>query len=300
MQNNNLTGYFGPGTVTWSVYREPILMLGSYRALLLQIANPAVAEGVAHFSNFKQDALGRGFRTFRAMATIYFGTVGEADEVGRKLNRVHDSIKGQYRDASGSLVQYEANQADLKLWVLATLVDTALFIFEKVPIRGMAPGWEAQFYEESKEVAAVMGIPAEKYPADLAAFRAYFDDMLQNPILGSSPVSRELTDSIVHHFRILQGPARLFASAWLPAPLCERLGLPDAVRSEKKMNRLLPVIRFMYKLLPAPIRFAPAYHQAMFRIAKVTGQPTAVLGRVFNWLALRAYLPFGLPVRRQT
>ncbi|MEM9822996.1 MAG: hypothetical protein AAF985_18090, partial [Bacteroidota bacterium] len=43
---NQAQGFFGPDSVTWRIYREPSLLLGGVSALLLQIAHPAVAEGV--------------------------------------------------------------------------------------------------------------------------------------------------------------------------------------------------------------------------------------------------------------
>ena len=40
-------GLFGPESVTWRVNRESVLLLGGGRALLLQVAHPSVAAGVA-------------------------------------------------------------------------------------------------------------------------------------------------------------------------------------------------------------------------------------------------------------
>jgi uncharacterized protein (DUF2236 family) len=295
MQNKNTEGYFGPDSMTWRLYREPIIMTGSYRALLLQIAHPAVAEGVARFSNFKQDALGRGFRTFLAMATLYFGTRDEADAVGRQLHRAHQGIRGSFEDGHGRQ-SYQANQSDLKLWVFATLVDTALMVFERAPVPGLPDGWQEQYYEESKSAAAILGIPPEQYPADLAAFRAYMAGMLEGGVLGSTETSRELTQSVVDHFWVIAPLARTFGSAWLPAALSQKLGLPDQVRAERRAGRWFGVIRALYRLLPGPLRYAPAYHQAMYRIAEARKQGRPLAGQFYNWLVRRAHIPLGLPL----
>jgi hypothetical protein len=50
---------FGPDSVTWRVNREAILLLGGGRALLLQVAHPLVAAGVAEHSNFRTAPLTR-------------------------------------------------------------------------------------------------------------------------------------------------------------------------------------------------------------------------------------------------
>jgi uncharacterized protein (DUF2236 family) len=292
MKHDNINGYFGPDSITWRLYREPIIITGSYRALLLQIAHPAVAEGVARFSNFRQDALGRGFRTFLAMATLYFGTREEAEAVGRRLHRAHEGIKGT--DAHGR--PYQANQPDLKLWVFATLVDTALMVFEKAPVRDLPTDWQVRYYEESKAAAGLLGIPADQYPADLGAFRAYMQGMLDSDLLGSSDTSREMTDSVVNHFWVIAPLAGWFGSAWLPAPLSRRLGLPDQGRSARIVARLFRVILAMYRLLPRGMRYAPAYHQAMDRIATARQDHRPMAGIFYNWLVKRTQIPLGLPV----
>jgi uncharacterized protein (DUF2236 family) len=89
-------GYFGPDSATWEVYRESVFLLGGVRALLLQVAHPAIADGVARFSNFQTDAFGRAFRTFLAMGTLYYGNRAQAESVCQRLERIHTSITGSY------------------------------------------------------------------------------------------------------------------------------------------------------------------------------------------------------------
>ena len=52
-------GVFGPGSVTWEVMAEPLLMLGAGRALLMQAAHPLVAEGAIEHSSYATDPFGR-------------------------------------------------------------------------------------------------------------------------------------------------------------------------------------------------------------------------------------------------
>jgi uncharacterized protein (DUF2236 family) len=44
----------GPDTVTWRVNREPVVFMGGGRALLLQVAHPLVAAGVAQHSDYQR------------------------------------------------------------------------------------------------------------------------------------------------------------------------------------------------------------------------------------------------------
>jgi len=292
----NAIGYFGPDTVTWQIYREPVFVLGGVRALLLQVAHPAVADGVAHFSSFQSDPFGRGYRTFAAMAMIYFGTRDQAEATARRLWRIHAAIRGAY-PMPPSEIQYSANDPDLLLWVLATLTDTTFRVYEKVPLPGLPPDWKERFYEESKTAARLLGIPAEVYPADLPAFERYMDTILKGELLGSAPTCRDMAQAIVRHPRAPKKMAALFAAGWLPAPLCRRLGIDAGENPAARMDKWLGRISRLYQWLPGWLRYNPAYHQAQYRIAKATGESPTWSGRFFNWLGKRVKVPLGLEIR---
>jgi uncharacterized protein (DUF2236 family) len=281
-------GYFGPNSATWQIYREPIILLGGVRALLLQVAHPAVADGVARFSNFKSDPFGRGYRTFAAMAMIYFGSKTQAEQTAQRLWRIHSAIRGEAPEP------YSANRPDLLLWVLATLTDTTLRVYERVPSLRLTPDWPERFYEESKVAARLLGIPDEVYPLDLEAFETYFKTMLTSDVLGSMDTCQEVAQAIVQHPRVPKKLANLLAAGWLPAPLCKRLGIAVATNSELKLDQWVGRVVWIYRLIPKNLRWNPAYHQAQFRIEKAQGRSPAWAGRFFNGLAKRIKVPLGL------
>ncbi len=288
--NTAVAGYFGPQSMTWRLYREPIVIIGGVRALLLQVAHPAVAEGVAHFSNFKKDALGRGFRTFSAMAMIYFGDQQQADTVARRLFRVHSAIRGPLPDGQ----PYRATDPGLLLWVLATLTETTIQVFEQVPVKGLPVDWREQFYEESKVAATLLGIPPAAYPPDLPAFRQYFAEMLHGPLLGSTPTTREVAQAVLQHRWTPTALANLLAAGGLPEPLAGRLGVRLPHNYTVRFERWLNFVRVMYRLLPQRLRYSPAYYQALRRIARAEGKCQPLLGRWYDWLAKKTGIPLGL------
>ncbi len=294
-------GYFGPDTVTWQLYREPLFALGGVRALLLQIAHPAVADGVARYSGFQADPFGRGYRTFAAMAMIYFGTKKQAEETAQRLWRIHSGIRGEYHSDNFQFPisnHYSANDPGLLLWVLATLTDTTLQVYSRMPFLDLPPDWKEKFYEESKIAARVLGIPAEVYPADLQAFEKYFSKILNGDLLGNAPVCREMAQAIVRHPRAPKKWASLFAAGWLPAPLCQRLGIQAGENPALRLEKWLRRFGRVYRLIPRGLRYNPAYHQAKYRIAKAEGKLPTLAGRFFNWLGKRVKVPLGLEVRR--
>src|SRR5579862_6631483 len=96
-------------------------MLGGGRALLLQLAHPLVAAGVAEHSDFLASPLRRLERTMTLTLEMVFGTMAQAREAARQVNRAHDRVRGV---AGG--VGYHAGDPDLLLWVHSTLIDSAL------------------------------------------------------------------------------------------------------------------------------------------------------------------------------
>src|SRR3712207_9141309 len=88
------SGLFGPGTVTWKVNREMVLLAGGGRALLLQVAHPLVAAGVAEHSNYREDPWGRLYRTLDVTTKITFGDTETARETSERLARMHTRVRG--------------------------------------------------------------------------------------------------------------------------------------------------------------------------------------------------------------
>ena len=155
-------GVFPPGSIIRRVDSEAALILGGGRALLLQLAHPSVAQGVADHSDFRQNPLRRLMGTLDAMYTIVFGSTDKAEAQAEALDRVHSRVTGP---------GYEANDPDLKMWVHATLVDTAIRVHRRflTPLRRDE---ECEYYEQSMILADLLGVPREVQPSDYAAFRA--------------------------------------------------------------------------------------------------------------------------------
>jgi uncharacterized protein (DUF2236 family) len=68
-----LTGLFRPGSAIRQVDGEGALLLGGGRAVLMLLAHPLVAQGVADHSRFEADPFARLQRTLGASYTIVFG-----------------------------------------------------------------------------------------------------------------------------------------------------------------------------------------------------------------------------------
>ncbi len=280
-------GFFGPGSMHWRLYGKPGIILGAYRALLLQVAHPAVADGVRQFSDFKSDYLGRAERTFTNMIKIYFGDWQTALESGKKLHHIHSMIRGTVVGNNGGRtinLQYCANDPDLLLWVLATLIDTTLVLYEAVcePLTGSE---KSRFYEESKLVATVMGIPKETIPNDLDAFYSYYNGMLDGEELRVDAVTLRLSKAIFQPPYFPAYLAKVLATGFLPPRFRREYGLEYTAKKRKHFRWAVAVSSWVSKLLPHPLGYALPYYQAHYRIAKARGLRPKFSDTFFNWLA---------------
>src|SRR5437764_14232011 len=94
-------GLAGPSSLAWRINGEMLGLLGWGRAILLQVAHPLVAAGVAehsHFSSARLDRVRRLRRTLDAMLTLTFGTRDEAVAVARHIDGIHGRVRGALRE----------------------------------------------------------------------------------------------------------------------------------------------------------------------------------------------------------
>jgi len=182
-------GLYGPSSEAWRLNREAMLLLGAGpRALLLQLAHPAVAAGVADHSDFRTDPWRRLAGTLRSYLTIVYGTTAAARAEIRRLNALHRGITG-----SG----YSARDPELSLWVHATLVESTIAVYDAW-LEPLPAARRAAYYAETRSIGRAFGVPEASLPADLAAFERYVAEMLgpAGPI-HASPVARDLAGVVL-------------------------------------------------------------------------------------------------------
>src|SRR4051794_27206464 len=127
-------GLFGPDSVTWQVHREGVLLLGGGAAIILQLAHPLVAAGVAQHSNYRDDPWGRLYRTLDTTTKIVFGPTHVAEEAARRLRHGHGLVRGVTDEAAGRFpagTPYDARTPKLAMWVHATLVHVSLLVYTR-------------------------------------------------------------------------------------------------------------------------------------------------------------------------
>ena len=277
-------GYFGPDSMTWKLYREPTIVLGSMRALLLQIAHPAIANGVASYSNFKKDFAGRAHRTFLSMVRIWFGDVPTANKSARRLYIIHSMIRGQvvWETEDETIVNpFCATDPDLLYWVLATLVDTTLVLFEKT-VRKLSEAEKEQFFQESKITAQLMGIPLTAYPENLEMFYVRYYKVINDGTLRLSEDGQAIKKALFNVPYPIRRINEILADGFLPEPTKKLYGFTP---SKWFLKSILWGARISTWLTPDDLRYPPHYHQAMFRLALSNRKKPRLIERIHHWLS---------------
>lgn len=242
---DSAAGLFGPGSLTWRLDREAFLLLGAGpRALLLQVAHPAVAAGVDLHSSFRVDPWARLAGTLRSYLRIVYGTAAEARAEVRRLDRLHAAVRGDHP----AVGPYDAADPELRLWVHATLVDSTLAAADAW-LEPLGEGARARLYEESLPVGRAFGIPAGLLPADVAAFDRFVASMIGpgGPVR-PGPLARDLAAVILHP---PPGPAIRTIARAAPAYLPDGLMPTAAVRGLAAAGDRLPPAAVGWLLWPS-------------------------------------------------
>jgi uncharacterized protein (DUF2236 family) len=256
-------GLFGPSSMTWRVNREGALLLGGGRALLLQVAHPLVAAGVAEHSNFREDPFGRLYRTLDTVTTVVFGSTEEAEEAAARLKRVHTRVKGTAEDGT----PYVATAHDLIMWVHATLVDTSLLVYETY-VGPLTLDERCRYYEEQKILGVKYGVPYDEQPATYQDFNEYFDEVVHGGTLKMTDALRDVAAATLRPelpvpVPFVARPAieyfNLVTTALLPTWLRDELGLAWSPRRARLHAAQRRIIRGLIPVLPSLMRdFPPA------------------------------------------
>jgi len=268
------SGYFTDDSMLRIVHRERAIALSGPRALLMQAAHPLAVKGLLAHSSAMDEPYDRLARTAETMSTIGFGSREDADAITAGVRKMHTSVKGKLREPVGKYAAgtpYRADQPDLLLWVLFTLVDSGTVVYRKY-VRSMSREQEAAYWEDYKVVGELFGLKRSDMPDTLADLHDYRHEMLSGDTLLITDWAREKARKIV-----LDPPV-----PWVARPLLETANfitialLPDRIRREYGFSSIPPaplrkllvaggaeyVKRGVVPFLPDRLRLVPAARAA--------------------------------------
>jgi uncharacterized protein (DUF2236 family) len=259
-------GLFGPRSLAWRVNRETVLLLGGGRALLMQVAHPLVAAGVADHSDFTANPFDRLWRTIDAALTVIFGDTEQWRAAVDRVHLIHEQV-----DGSRGPIRYSALDAQLLLWVHATFVDSSIAAYDAF-VRPMPIRVRERYYLEMRRMGTAFGVPEDVHPPTYAEFRAYVDATVDGLVVGdeSRAVARRVLSPVM---------PRILAPAGLLGGLASVGLLPPRIRSELRLRwsrgaeaafrAMASALRATVPLLPDRIRTWPHARTAALRVGSI-------------------------------
>ena len=254
-------GYFGPDSVAWRVHRDPALLIGGLRALLIQALEPRSMAGVSQFSQFREDPWGRLRRTSEFVATVIYGDRAAADAMGARVRQVHQKVRGF--DAFGRY--YTADDPELILWIHAVEVHSFVDSYRRFA-RPLSTEDQDRYVAEMGISAELIGLPSEMVPRSMDDLRDYF----------ASVRGLAVTPEAVEGFKFIASPPmpRALRPVWTLPIFGAYSSLPKFARDMYNIRwpdvatpplraSLWMLARTLNQVIPGP----PAYREAQERLA---------------------------------
>jgi uncharacterized protein (DUF2236 family) len=253
---------FAPGSVFWRVNRELVSGLAGPRAVLMQIAHPLVAAGVADHSHFREHRFARLYRTAMAAAAITFCSEDLARKAIQAIDRRHKNVHGFLREQAGAFppgTPYDANNPDLKLWVLSTITDSTILVYDCF-VKPLSLLEREEYYRDSLTATRLFNIPDQLVPSTYAGFQAYMHEMLNGKIITVSSTAREIARALFSPSPA--GTVLYLGSAvgigLLPERLQQEFGLRWSQRRERWLKTTASVYSRARRLTPTVLCSNPA------------------------------------------
>jgi len=261
--------YFTDTSAIRRVYRERAMVLAGPRALLMQAAHPLAVSGLLAHSSALEEPYERLARTAEVMGAVTFGSRADADRVTRRVRAMHRRVNGKLARPAGRYeagTPYRADDPALLLWVLYSLVDSAIVVYRKY-VGALGEEEQSAFWDDYKVVGRLFGLRPGDMPASIHDLRAYGEEMLAGDALHVSDWARTRAREIV-----LEPPVPIAAR-----PLVEAVNfvtvalLPERIRREYGFSPVPPawvrqalvsggaeyVKRVVIPFMPARLRYVP-------------------------------------------
>lgn len=246
---------------------ERIVLAGWSRAILLQLAHPLVAQGVADHSSFQGGFLRAAIRlhhTVLAMRQLTFGPPEAARQALAGIRTIHKRVNGRLRVTVGPWqagTPYSAEDPDLVLWVHATLLDSLALVHDAI----VAPLTDADrdaWCRESAPLAEALGARAAEVPERWADLQAYLASKYEDGSLVVGDTARMLSRDVLTPPRSwVIAPVRRLNSivtiGLLPASIRSQYRLPWRSSDDARLRRSLWLLRSMRRATPRALAYWP-------------------------------------------
>lgn len=267
-------GYFTDDSIIRRVMRERALALSGPRALLMQAAHPLAVSGLLAHSSALDDPYERLARTAQVMNTITFGSRADADRVTRRVRAMHRAVRGRLPETVGIYpagTPYRADDPRLLMWILYSLVDSAMVVY-RTYVGRLSDAERSALWDDYRVVGGLFGLRPATMPASLGGLEAYGRMMLAGDELHVGRWARRRARAIVLDppvpplVRPIRETVNFITIALLPDRIRSEYGFaalpPAVVRRALVSAGALYVRHGVLPVLPEHIRQVPAARRA--------------------------------------
>jgi len=266
-----VNAYFDDTSMLRRVNRETAVAFSGPRALLMQAAHPVAFEGFFAHSGALDAPYERLRRTAEVMDTIAFGPKVAADRATRRVRAMHAKIRGELAQPAGRFpagTPFAADDPELLLWVLATLVDSSLVVYQRY-VGSLSDAQRDAYWRDYRVIGSLFGLKDREMPVDIDDFDDYMHDMLHGQDLFVTAAARELAIQIVMRppvplaRRPILEVVNFITVGLLPGQLRRQFGLSwDPLRALALRGGAEYTKRLILPLAPGKLRFVPSARTA--------------------------------------
>jgi uncharacterized protein (DUF2236 family) len=234
---------------------DATLMVGGAAAILLQLADPRVAAGVARHSGFRGRPIARLQATHEYLTALWFGDERDIAQVVAAVDARHRRVRGDRP------ISYDARDADAQRWVAATLLAVTLEFEERLAGRRLDDATADALVRGAARIAGRLQGADAGWPAT----RAEFDEWWRMRVAAlevrddARTVARALLAGVglPRPVLVLMPAVRLVTAALLPADLRAAYGFRWTPRAQRAAAAWLRALGLARRIVPASIRALP-------------------------------------------
>ena len=259
-----------------------IALLAGPANVIMQLGRPGVGYGVkesrVESGRIDRHPIKRARTTFTYLAVATRGTPEQQKAYRKAVTAAH----AQVRSTEDSPVKYNALDPDLQLWVAACLYKGGVDV-RRMFIGEMDDETADQHYRDSMALGTMLQMRPEMWPADRAAFDAYWQESLDQIHIDDTirdflyPIAAGRIGSLRLPWPfqgITDSVALLITTGFLPQRFREEMKLDWNRSKQREFDRLIAAIRLGNTFAPSAVRNFPfnvLLHDVDWRMR--TGRP---------------------------
>jgi uncharacterized protein (DUF2236 family) len=240
---------------------ERLMVLGWSRAILMQLAHPLMAAGVARHSQFRgraTEAVVRLYHTVAAMLSLVLGDDRTRRETIAHIRAIHRTVNGTLGRAAGPFsaeTRYSAEDPALLQWVHITLIESTAILYQRL-VGPLGSADLDALCDESAATLLDLGGDPQTAPRTWRELCADIDRMAASGEIVVTAEGRAMANALLSpHAGLVPIPFvgwhRLIAIGLLPPFIRDAYGFEWDAKREARLTRVLSVIRAARRVSPS-------------------------------------------------